>query len=73
METVADRVNALTAAHHAEFFRLPRPDGSVVVQLHFPDGDVVSGVGATTADAVAQLEARVAAFTAAMAAPTVGA
>lgn len=65
-QTLAERVKALTDAHNAEFTRTPQADGSVAVTLHFPLGDKISGVGATTEAAFTQLEARVAAFTAAL-------
>lgn len=65
-QTLADRVKVLTDAHNAEFTRTPQADGSVAVTLHFPFGDKISGVGATTADAFNHLEARVAAFVAAL-------
>ncbi len=61
-QTLADRVRALTDAHNATFTRTPQPDGAVVVTLHFPLGDTLSGKGATTQDAVAHLETRVQAF-----------
>jgi hypothetical protein len=61
-QTVADRVKVLTDAHNAEFTRTPQADGTVAVVLHFPAGDKISGVGATTALAFDALEARVAAF-----------
>ena len=62
--TLADRVKALCDTHNAEFTRSPQPDVSVIVRLTFKTGDVISGSGANTAAAVAQLEARVHAFTA---------
>jgi hypothetical protein len=65
-QTLADRVKTLTDAHSAEFTRTPQTDGTVVVTLHFPLGDKISGAGATTADAFNHLEARVAAFVAAL-------
>lgn len=61
-QTLADRVKLLTDAHAAEFTRTPQADGSVAVVLHFPAGDKISGVGATTEQAFNALEARVAAF-----------
>lgn len=65
-QTLADRVKLLTDAHNAEFTRTTREDGTVVVVLHFPLGDKVAAAGGTTADAVAALEHRVAAFMAAL-------
>lgn len=62
--TLADRVKVLCDAHSGEFTRSPQDDGTVIVRLIFPAGDVISGAGANTAAAVAQLELRVAAFTA---------
>lgn len=64
--TLADRVKALTTTHNAEFLRKPQPDGTVQVVLVFANGDTLSGVGATTDAATAHLEARVAAFMAAL-------
>ena len=64
-QSLADRVSALQQAHAAEFSRTPQADGTVVVVLQFPDGDRISGRGATTALAVTHLEARVKAFVAA--------
>jgi hypothetical protein len=67
METLADRLNALAATHNASWTRTPNTDDTVVVRLHLNAGDVVAGVGSTTADAVAHLERRMTAFTAALA------
>lgn len=67
-QTTADRVTALQAAHGGEFERYPQSDGVIVVRLRQSTGEVIAGTGATTADAVASLERRVAAFTAALAA-----
>lgn len=64
--SLADRVAALCADTGGEFSRTPQDDGSVVVRLTYPDGDVISGAGATTEDAVTALEVRVAAFTSAL-------
>jgi hypothetical protein len=61
-QTLADRVQVLKDAHGAEFTRSVNPLGAVVVVLEFPAGDKISGSGATTAEAVTALEARVAAF-----------
>lgn len=61
-QTLADRVKILTDAHNAEFTRTPQADGSVVVTLHFPLGDKISGTGPTTEAAFNHLEARVNAF-----------
>ena len=62
--TLADRVKALCDLHSGEFTRSPQADGTVIVRLIFPAGDVISGSGANTAAAFAQLDARVTAFTA---------
>jgi hypothetical protein len=62
--TLADRVKAMCDTHSGEFTRSPQADGTVIVRLIFPAGDVISGAGANTAAALEQLELRVAAFTA---------
>lgn len=62
--TLADRVKALCDMHSGEFTRSPQADGSVIVRLTFPAGDVISGAGANTAAAFEQLDLRVASFTA---------
>lgn len=59
-DTLADRLAALSATHGATWDRTPKPDGSIVVRLHLPSGDVVAGTGATTADAVADVERKAA-------------
>lgn len=62
MDTLADRLNALTAQHGGEWTRTPNADGTVAVRLILPDGTVIAGTGATTHAAVAQLERRVPAY-----------
>lgn len=57
--TLADRLNAITAEHGGYWTRTLLPDRTNVVRLHLEAGDVLSGTGATTADAVAALEAKV--------------
>lgn len=63
-ETLADRLNALAAKHGGAWTRTPHPDNTVAVHLLLADGTVLAGTGATTADAVAQLEQRVAKYAA---------
>jgi hypothetical protein len=66
--TLSDRVAAIQATHGGAFERQPMADGTIVVRLVQSSGEVIAGTGATTADAVASLERRVAAFAAALAA-----
>lgn len=66
--TLTERLAALQAAHGGEWEREPMSDGTIVVRLKQSTGEVIAGSGATTADAVASLESRVAAFAAALAA-----
>ena len=59
--TLADHVAALEQAYGGAFEREPMAD-AVVVRLRHPSGEVIAASGATTADAVAALDRRVAAF-----------
>ena len=65
--TLAERVAALQSTHGGEFEREPN-DATIVVRLRLANGEVIAAAGATTFDAVAALELRVAAFAAALAA-----
>jgi hypothetical protein len=60
-DTLADRLNALCEPRSATWDRTPQPDGTIVVRVHFSTGDVLAGRGATTADAVLDVERKVAA------------
>jgi hypothetical protein len=64
--TSADRLRALTKAYGGEFSKTPQPDGSVIVRLHLPSGEVVAASGTTTLEAVVALTKRVNAFHAAL-------
>lgn len=64
--TLADRLNALAAQYGGAWTRTPHPDGSIAVRLILADGAVIAGTGATTSDAVTQLERRVPAYFAAL-------
>lgn len=66
--TLSERVALLQSANGGEFERQPMDDGTIVVRLKLANGEVIAAAGATTADAVAALELRVAAFSAALAA-----
>ena len=66
-KTSAERLRALEQQYGGSFDKTPQPDGAVIVRLNKPDGETIAARGATVADAVTQLELRVAAFLVALA------
>lgn len=63
-QTKAARLHALEAQYQAKSTRQVREDGTVVLALELENGDRIAGRGATTAEALTHLEARVAKFAA---------
>ena len=59
---LADRVKVIEAVYGGEFERQPQDDGTVTVRVRRSTGEVMAGNGATTLDAVTELETRVNAF-----------
>lgn len=59
-QTRADRLHALEAQFKAKSTREMRADGTVVLALELESGDRFAGRGATTEEALTNLEARAA-------------
>lgn len=66
-KTSADRLRELEQLYGGSYDKTPQADGTVIVRLHQPSGETIAARGATVADAVTQLELRVAAFLTALA------
>lgn len=56
----ANRLDTLCVQYGGTYDRTRRADGTVVVRMHFADGDIAVGRGATTADAIEALATRLA-------------
>lgn len=61
-KTSAERLRALEQQYGGSFDKTPQADGTVVVRLNMPHGEIIAARGPTVAEAVTLLELRVAAL-----------